>query len=98
MHAIAGERRARAHDGYATLLPAEDEAVDTPEQGLTRARIAALLEQLPAEQRQVLLLVYVEGRSHREIAQELELPIGTVKSRARLAFNRLRKLLEDPAP
>lgn len=97
-HHRAGERRARAHDGYATLLLAEDEAVDTPEQGLTRARIAALLEQLPAEQRQVLLLVYVEGRSHREIAQELELPIGTVKSRARLAFNRLRKLLEDPAP
>ncbi|MGE0484059.1 MAG: sigma-70 family RNA polymerase sigma factor [Gammaproteobacteria bacterium] len=97
-HHRAGERRARAHDGYATLQPAEDEVGDTPEQGLARSRIADLLEQLPAEQRQVLLLVYVEGHSHREIAQELDLPIGTVKSRARLAFNRLRKLMEDPAP
>lgn len=97
-HHRAGERRARAHDGYATLLPDEHDNHDTPEQGLARARIAALLDQLPAEQREVLLLVYVEGHSHREIAVELGLPIGTVKSRARLAFNRLRKLMEEPTP
>ena len=54
------------------------------------ARIAAMLVELPIEQREVLIKCYVEGKSQREIAQESGLPIGTVKSRARLAFERVR--------
>lgn len=54
----------------------------------------ALLHQIPVEQARVLLMAYVEGKSHREIARELGLPVGTVKSRARLAFQRIRGLLE----
>lgn len=54
----------------------------------------ALLSHLPPEQASVLLMAYVEGKSHREIALELKLPIGTVKSRARLGFQRVRSLLE----
>ncbi len=55
----------------------------------------ALLSHLPPEQASVLLMAYVEGKSHREIALELKLPIGTVKSRARLGFQRVRGLLEQ---
>lgn len=54
------------------------------------ARIGAMLTELPVEQREVLLKCYVEGKSQREIAIECGLPIGTVKSRARLAFERVR--------
>jgi RNA polymerase sigma-70 factor (ECF subfamily) len=54
------------------------------------ARIGAMLGQLPVEQREVLIKCYVEGKSQREIAEESGLPIGTVKSRARLAFERVR--------
>ena len=54
------------------------------------ARIGAMLVELPVEQREVLLKCYVEGKSQREIAEESGLPIGTVKSRARLAFERVR--------
>lgn len=54
----------------------------------------ALLDQIPQEQARVLLMAYVEGKSHREIARELKLPIGTVKSRARLGFQRIRGILE----
>jgi RNA polymerase sigma-70 factor (ECF subfamily) len=54
------------------------------------ARIGAMLTELPVEQRDVLLKCYVEGKSQREIAIECGLPIGTVKSRARLAFERVR--------
>ncbi len=54
------------------------------------ARIGAMLIELPVEQREVLLKCYVEGKSQREIAEESGLPIGTVKSRARLAFERVR--------
>ena len=57
--------------------------------------MAELLETLAEEQRQVLLMLYVQGHTHREIAELLDLPIGTVKSRARLAFQRLRKMMED---
>lgn len=54
------------------------------------ARIGAMLGELPREQREVLLKCYVEGKSQREIAEESGVPIGTVKSRARLAFERVR--------
>ncbi|MEQ8233485.1 MAG: sigma-70 family RNA polymerase sigma factor [Gammaproteobacteria bacterium] len=96
-HFRAGERRNRAHDGFATIEPVLREDSEPPERDANRARVAALLEELPPEQRRILLLVYVEGRSHREIAEMLGLPIGTVKSRTRLAFNRLRKLMEGEA-
>ncbi len=49
---------------------------------------------LPAEQRQVVHLSYVEELSQSEIAQKLGIPLGTVKSRTRLAFRAIRKELE----
>ena len=57
------------------------------------AKLVPLLKELPVEQREVLLKCYVEGKSQREIADESGLPIGTVKSRARLAFERVRAAL-----
>ncbi len=56
-------------------------------------KTAALLDDLAPAQAQVLLMAYVEGKSHREIARELALPVGTVKSRLRLGFTHLRALL-----
>ncbi len=96
-HHRAGQRRRRAHDELTHSMPEAAESNDRPERGVNSARLAALLEQLPAEQSEVVLMLYIEGHTHREIATLLELPIGTVKSRARLAFQRLRKLLEEPA-
>lgn len=94
-HHRAGARQARALDGFATLMPDAEDQGDAPERQWNGAQMAELLGELPVEQREILLLIYVEGRSHREIAQVLGLPIGTVKSRTRLAFNRLRKRLEE---
>lgn len=48
------------------------------------------LEELPEEQAFILKKVYLEDKSHTEIAEELELPLGTVKSRVRLALSKLR--------
>lgn len=53
---------------------------------------------LPAEQRQVLLLAFFEDKSHGAISVELDLPLGTVKSRIRLALARLRGLVADHLP
>lgn len=52
------------------------------------------LKQLPIEQSQVLAKVYLEGKSHQETADELALPLGTVKSRVRLALQKLELLLK----
>ncbi|GAB3484106.1 sigma-70 family RNA polymerase sigma factor [Marinomonas epiphytica] len=47
------------------------------------------LKQLPSDQRQVLSKVYLEGKTHKEAADELALPLGTIKSRVRLALQKL---------
>lgn len=54
-----------------------------------------LLEFLPDEQRQVVFKVYFEGKSHSEIANDLDLPLGTIKSRLRLAMKKLETLAKE---
>lgn len=58
-------------------------------------RVRAALEHLTIDQLRVVRLSFFEGKAHGDIAAELELPLGTVKSRIRLAMNRLRDLLGD---
>jgi RNA polymerase sigma-70 factor (ECF subfamily) len=58
-------------------------------------RVLSALEHLSDDQMRVVRLSFFEGKAHAEIATELELPLGTVKSRIRLAMNRLRELLGD---
>lgn len=57
-------------------------------------RLAAAIATLPAEQAQMLKLAYFDDRSHSDIAEALKLPLGTVKSRLRLAIRRLRSVFE----
>jgi RNA polymerase sigma-70 factor (ECF subfamily) len=60
------------------------------------AKVArTLLESLPDEQRQVVYKVYFEGKSHSEIAADLDLPLGTIKSRLRLAMKKLDTLAKE---
>jgi RNA polymerase sigma-70 factor (ECF subfamily) len=61
-------------------------------------RVRAALAHLPAPQREVLDLAYFGGLSQIEIAARLGAPLGTVKTRARLALLRLRELLAPLAP
>ena len=58
-------------------------------------KLGAALGDLPDEQAQMLRLAYYDGRSHSEIAATLNVPLGTVKSRLRLAIGRLRARFED---
>lgn len=54
-----------------------------------------LLKALPDEQRQIVFKVYFEGKSHSEIAADLDLPLGTIKSRLRLAMKKLDTLAKE---
>jgi len=56
--------------------------------------VRALIGALPGEQRDLVQLAFYEGLSHSQIAERTCLPLGTVKSRLRLAFTRLRRALE----
>jgi RNA polymerase sigma-70 factor (ECF subfamily) len=61
---------------------------------LTRQELQLALDDLPSEQRETIELAYFGGMSQTEISAATETPLGTVKSRARLALNRLRGTLE----
>lgn len=70
---------------------------DAPDAGLTTGERERLLRtamaDLPGEQLELLQAAFYDGLSHREIAERSGLPLGTVKSRIRLAFNKLRARL-----
>jgi RNA polymerase sigma-70 factor (ECF subfamily) len=61
-------------------------------------RVQQALAELPSHQRQALELAYYEGLSQTEIAQQLSIPLGTVKSWVRLSFSKLRHSLQDLMP
>jgi RNA polymerase sigma factor (sigma-70 family) len=83
---------------FDTALTAEDlssdektqEAFVVLHQKRSRDRIRELIKELPADQAQILAKVYMEDKSHSEVAGELDIPLGTVKSRVRLAVQKLQ--------
>ncbi len=77
-------------------------AIDEPEDGETivarrqnRDRVRSALSGLSAEQAKVIELSFYSEKSHAEIAEDLNLPLGTVKSRIRLAVAKIKHSLED---
>ncbi len=54
--------------------------------------LGKLLEQLPADQRQVIEMAFFQGFTHTELADEMSLPLGTVKTRLRLGLQKLRSM------
>lgn len=78
------------------LIPApEPDAPDLLEQKQNGQALHEALKTLPAEQIELIRLSFFDEASHSTIAARLGLPIGTVKSRIRLAFGRLRAALEE---
>jgi RNA polymerase sigma-70 factor (ECF subfamily) len=82
-------------------IDAEFQVDDSPgpdshvEAAQAETRVRAALAVLSTEQRRVLELSFYEEKAHGEIARILQIPLGTVKSRSRLAMNRLRTLLDE---
>ena len=64
------------------------------EQNLLMTRVRRILARLPDEQRQPLELAYFEGLSHTAIARRTNVPLGTVKTRIRMALRKLRNAFE----
>ena len=60
-----------------------------------RELICHALQQLPVEQRQVIEMAYFEGYTHSEIAEQKNIPIGTVKGRMRLGLQKMKHFLHE---
>ena len=83
-------------DNLADTLVSDEPAPDESASNRQReVRVQKVLSSLSAEQRQVVEMAYIEGLSHSEISERLSLPLGTVKSRMRLAYQKVRGALED---
>ncbi len=82
-------------------MPSSDNplVIDGPEKtaelAFQREHVRRAVAQLPDNQQEALALAYFKGYSHSEIAQILDQPLGTVKTRIRLAMQKLRDLLHE---
>ncbi len=94
---VVREGRNVSDEGLAERLPADEETATEVARRDEARQVRATLQELPAEQRQVVELAYFGGFSHTQIAQMLQLPAGTVKGRMRLALTKMRIALGDPA-
>jgi RNA polymerase sigma-70 factor (ECF subfamily) len=94
-----GSRPEHHSMGWAEVSPDAMPSVDGPEEAadlaLQRQRVWAAIADLSPDQQQVLALAYFNGYTHREIAEILNQPLGTVKTRIRLAMQKLREMLRE---
>ena len=99
---VRREERLRRRSERVNLGPAYDEDVAegvVEEAWLAdrRAQVVAAVHRLPAEQRRVLEMAYFGARTQAEIAVELGIPLGTVKTRTLAAMRKLQRMLTDGA-
>jgi RNA polymerase sigma-70 factor, ECF subfamily len=93
----AGAKSGRdvSDEGIAERLRAPDSTDVEVERRDQARRVRGALDELPADQRQVIELAYFGGLSHTQIAEMLDLPPGTVKGRMRLGLSKMRSALGE---
>lgn len=90
------ERRPALGPDEPMLVPEEPRSpLAEIEESAVVARVTAAIQDLPEDQRETVTLSFIEGLSHRQIAERLGVPLGTIKSRMRLSFEKLRLALGD---
>lgn len=82
-------------DACLECLPAHENQEEDLEMAMAHRAITNALAQLPSNQRDALSLAYFRGYSHSQIAEMLDEPLGTVKTRIRSAVQKLRKIMSD---
>ena len=90
---LRSRRRRPAAAALAVDVSDGDDVAAGVEQALLHADVARALARLPEPLRELIERSYYRGESHRQIAAQLGLPVGTVKTRLRQAVERLRQLM-----
>lgn len=94
--ALRREKRPELDPNDPALVPEAPVPADSALEALEHEDVLRdAIATLPEEQARLLRICYYEDKSHRQIARELDIPLGTVKSRLRLALARLRISLQD---
>ncbi len=94
--ALRREKRPELDPEDPALVPEPPEEADKAvARGQTEARLRRALESLPREQAEVVRLAYFEDLAHGAVAEATGLPLGTVKSRLRLAMARLKNAMQE---
>jgi RNA polymerase sigma-70 factor (ECF subfamily) len=100
--AIDALRRSVVHDRRRESAEGIEERHEAPERTEVEAArreearsVRSALDTLPDEQRRTIELAYFGGFSHSQIAEMLDMPIGTVKGRMRLGLDKLRRQLAE---
>jgi RNA polymerase sigma-70 factor, ECF subfamily len=94
----SGRPAIETEDWLTVFAPGDEDADKSVLAGQTYTRVKELLGGLSADQLVVIQKAFFEDKTHTAIAEELKLPLGTVKSRIRLALGRLRDALEKDEP
>jgi RNA polymerase sigma-70 factor, ECF subfamily len=94
---VASERRELHEEGLAERVPSRELTETEVERRDDARMVRSALDELPADQRQVIELAYFGGFTHSQISEMLRLPAGTVKGRMRLGLTKLRLTLGDTA-
>src|SRR6476469_7771657 len=92
---ISAYRTRKRRDIWTTIEEAQSSIEPEQEAGLQAHDVLAAIDQLPEEQKSLLLLISVEDLSYEQAARVLAMPIGTVMSRLFRARQRLRTVMED---
>lgn len=87
-------RKARRQPTALALLPRDDVVADPAKAVADREELERAFQTIPVEQRAVLVLQYYRGMTLQEIAETLQVPIGTVRSRSHYAKRTLRSAIE----
>ena len=77
------------------ITPPAADPEDISAQGDMAKKMSGILKKLPREQSRLVLLSYYQNKTHAEIAKSENLPLGTVKSRLRLALTKLKQLMQE---
>jgi RNA polymerase sigma-70 factor (ECF subfamily) len=82
-------------DDFWPLMEADDDPVADLAEDKNKALISEHLQDLPEAQKEVIQGFYFQELTHEQLAEQLNIPLGTVKSRLRLALGKLRQTIGD---
>jgi RNA polymerase sigma-70 factor (ECF subfamily) len=81
-------------DGLRTAVPASDQVEQTVIARAESDRTVSALQVLPNEQAEPIVMAFYQGMTHTQISENLQVPLGTIKSRIRDGMKKLREELE----
>jgi RNA polymerase sigma-70 factor (ECF subfamily) len=76
-------------------MPSDENPDDALESVEIRRKVSNSINRLPEDQQKVLAMAYYKGYTHRQIAEALNEPLGTIKTRIRLGLQKLRQMFKN---